>query len=139
MTLSSDIDAKIRKSFSLQGLMTRFEAELMEVSEGRVVVSAPISPSVSQQHGAAHAGLTFALGDTAAGYAALSKFPLESEVLTVEMKINLMRPAFGDRLVAEGSVIKAGRKLSVVQARVFAETGAVRKEIALLQGTMIPA
>lgn len=139
MTLSSDIDAKIRKSFSLQGLMARFEAELMEVSEGRVVVSAPISPSVSQQHGAAHAGLTFALGDTAAGYAALSKFPLESEVLTVEMKINLMRPAFGDRLVAEGSVIKAGRKLSVVQARVFAETGAVRKEIALLQGTMIPA
>ena len=139
MTLSSDIDAKIRKSFSLQGLMARFEAELMEVSDGRVVVSAPISPSVSQQHGAAHAGLTFALGDTAAGYAALSKFPLESEVLTVEMKINLMRPAFGDRLVAEGSVIKAGRKLSVVQARVFAETGAVRKEIALLQGTMIPA
>ena len=139
MTLSSDIDAKIRKSFSLQGLMAHFEAELMEVSEGHVVVSAPISPSVSQQHGAAHAGLTFALGDTAAGYAALSKFPLESEVLTVEMKINLMRPAFGDRLVAEGSVIKAGRKLSVVQARVFAETGAVRKEIALLQGTMIPA
>ncbi len=139
MTILPEIDTKIRKSFLLQGLMAHFDAEIVDVSEGRVVVSAPISPSVSQQHGAAHAGLTFALGDTAAGYAALTKFPLDSEVLTVEMKVNLMRPAFGDRLVAEGGVIKAGRKLSVVQARVFAETGEVRKEIALLQGTMIPA
>ena len=54
------------------------------------------------------------------------------------MKINLLRPALGDRLVAEGRVIKPGRRVTVVQADVFAETGDVRKHIAVLQGTMIP-
>lgn len=139
MKLSTEIEAKVRKSFSMQGLMDQFEATIIEVSEGRVVISAPITSAVSQQHGAAHAGLTFALGDTAAGYAALTKFPFESEVLTVEMKVNLMRPAFGDRLIAEGRVVRAGRKLTVVQAHVFAATNGEQKEVALLQGTMIPA
>ncbi|NNL73545.1 MAG: PaaI family thioesterase, partial [Silicimonas sp.] len=62
----------------------------------------------------------------------------DSEVMTVEMKINLLRPALGDLLIAEGRVIKPGRRVSVVAAEVFAVTDGVRKQIALLQGTMIP-
>ena len=54
------------------------------------------------------------------------------------MKINLMAPAAGDRLVAEGRVVRAGRRLIVVTAEVFAETNGDRRSIALLQGTMIP-
>ena len=60
-----------------------------------------------QQHGAGHAGLAFSLGDSAAGYAALSVMAAGSEVMTVEMKINLLSPALGDRLVAEGRVLRA--------------------------------
>ncbi len=83
---------------------------------------------------------SFALGDSAAGYAALSMMPPGSEVLTVEMKINLIAPAAGQRLIAEGEVIRSGRRLSVVRATVLAEdaTGD-RKPTAILQGTMIPA
>lgn len=137
--LPPEIIAKIQSSFASQGLMGNFEAEILEISDGYVVVAAPITEATSQQHGAAHAGLTFALGDTAAGYAALTKFPIDSEVLTVEMKVNLMRPAVGERLIAEGRVVRAGRKLSVVQATVFAEHSGDRKDVAVLQGTMIPA
>ena len=43
-----------------------------------------------------------------------------------------------DRLVAEGRVIRAGRRILVVAADVFAETGGARKHVAMLQGTMIP-
>ena len=65
--------------------------------------------------------------------------PAEAEVLTAEMKINLMAPAQGDRLLAEGRVVKAGRRLVIVTAEVWAITGEARKQVALLQGTMLPA
>ncbi len=138
MTPTPEIEEKVRSSFARQGLMQTFTAELLLVESGRVHIAAPISDTVSQQHGAAHAGLTFALGDSAAGYSALTTLGCDAEVMTVEMKINLLRPAIGDRLVAEGRVIKPGRRLIVVQADVFAETAEQRSQVALLQGTMIP-
>jgi len=137
MSLPKDIEAKIRASFNAQSMMTTLSAELTDLSEGRATITAPILPGSLQQHGAAHAGLTFSIGDSAAGYSALTMFPLAAEVLTVEMKINLMAPGIGDRLVAEGRVIKSGRRLTVVQSEVFAERDGKRKQIALLQGTMI--
>jgi len=130
---------EIRRSFAAQGLMRTLGAELGPLEPGRATVSAPIRPEASQQHGFAHAGLTFALGDSAAGYAALSLLPEGAEVLTVEMKVNLLSPAAGDRLVAVGEVVKPGRRLVVVKAEVHAEKGGERRLVALLQGTMIPA
>ena len=58
--------------------------------------------------------------------------------MTVEMKINLLSPALGDRLVAEGRVLRAGRRIVVVAAEVWAETGGTRKHAATLLGTMLP-
>jgi len=140
MSLDDKIAAKVRASFVRQTMMATLGAELTDLAEGATTITAPILPGSQQQHGAAHAALTFAIGDSAAGYAALTLFPLEAEVLTVEMKINLLRPALGDRLVAKGRVIKPGRRLTIVQAEVFAEQGDTPpKQVALLQGTMIPA
>ena len=118
--------------------MLTLGAQIERVEEGSVILSAPLSDRVSQQHGAAHAGLTFALGDSAAGYSALTLMGSDTEVMTVEMKINLLSPAFGDRLVATGKVEKAGKRLLVVTARVEAETDGQRKLVAIMQGTMIP-
>jgi acyl-coenzyme A thioesterase PaaI-like protein len=67
-------------------------------------------------------GWPSAIGDSAAGYSALTLMPEGAEVMTVEMKINLMSPALGDRLVAEGRVIRGRRRIVVVAADVFAET-----------------
>lgn len=139
MSLAPEIEAKVRASFGRQGLLRSFGAEIVTVEPGLVRIAAPLSEAVSQQHGAAHAGLTFALGDSAAGYAALTLIEGTADVMTAEMKINLLRPALGDRLVAEGRVIKPGRRLIVVQADVFAEAGGERKQVALMQGTMVPA
>ncbi len=129
---------KVRRSFDGQSLMRSFQARLEGVEPGQCCIVAPILPGHCQQHGYAHAGLTFAIGDSAAGYAALSLLPGKSEVLTVEMKINLLAPADGDRLRAVGRVVKPGRRLIVVAAEVFVQKDGVERQVALLQGTMIP-
>jgi uncharacterized protein (TIGR00369 family) len=130
----------IRASFARQGLMTTLGAEILDLSRGHALLRMPITDAVGQQHGFAHAGASFALGDSAAGYAALSTMPEGSEVLTIEMKINLIAPASGRFLLARGEVLKAGRRLSVVRATIEAEAAdGSRKPVALLQGTMIPS
>lgn len=130
----------IRTSFARQGLMGTLGAVIDDIGPGRVVLSMPITPAIGQQHGFAHAGASFALADSAAGYSALSILPEGTEVLTVEMKINLVAPAAGERLIAMGEVVKPGRRLIVVRAtvRCVAADG-TRRDTALLQGTMIPA
>jgi uncharacterized protein (TIGR00369 family) len=129
---------RIIESFNRQSMMVTLGATLGGIDAGRVVIRAPIAAHVLQQHGAAHAGLAFTLGDSAAGYAALTLMPPAVEVMTVEMKVNLLSPAVGDSLEAIGEVVRAGRRLSVVRAEVFALSGAGRKTVAVLQGTMIP-
>ncbi|QBY01199.1 PaaI family thioesterase [Rhodophyticola sp. CCM32] len=132
-------DARIRDSFARQGLMDSFGARLEQVSSGRVLLSAPITAASSQQHGFAHAGLTFALGDSASGYAALTQMAEGAEVMTVEMKINLIAPGDGLRLWAHGEVVKPGRRLFVTRCTVEVERpDGSRRDVALLQGTMIP-
>lgn len=132
------LDRRIRASFDRQSMMATLGARLLRVAPGQCLLRAQIAPHVLQQHGAAHAALAFALGDSAAGYAALTTMPEGAEVMTVEMKINLLAPAVGEALEAEGRVIRAGRRLTIVTAEVFALTGTARKSVALLQGTMIP-
>lgn len=136
--MSPDIEQRIRSSFAAQSMMTTLGARLVSLSSGMVQIEAEILPGSRQQHGFGHAGLTFAIGDSAAGYAALSMMPEGAEVLTTEMKINLLAPARGERLIARGRVIKPGRRLVIVQADVHALEGEVETHIALLTGTMIP-
>ena len=137
--MTPEIEAKIRASFAAQSMMETFGARITALESGLCIVKAPVLPGALQQHGHAHAGLAFSLGDSAAGYAALTQMPDEAEVLTVEMKINLLAPARGDQLIAEGRVEKLGRRLLVVAASVYVQQGDFRTKIALLQGTMIPA
>ena len=64
---------------------------------------------------------------TAAGYAAFTLMPEGAAVLTVEFKMNLLRPARGAVALARAEVLKPGRTLMAVRADVFcraAEAGA---------------
>ena len=129
---------RIHQSFNAQTMMKTLGATMVEVAKGAVEIHAPILPIAQQQQGFGHAGLTFSIGDSAAGYAALTCLPLDQEVVTSEIKINLLAPAVGDYLIAKGSVAKAGRRMIVVTSQVFARNGQTDKLIAILQGTMVP-
>ena len=138
MGLSPELLNKVNASFAAQSMMVSINAEIVNIEAGRVSIAAPILPGFTQQQGFGHAALTFALGDTAAGYAALTVMPENAEVLTAEIKINLLAPAMGHRLRAEGRVIKPGKRLVIVQSDVYAETQDGDRHIAMLMGTMVP-
>ena len=136
--MTTDAFDHIRRSFDAQSMMRTFGASLKRIEPGRVVVEAPILPGSRQQHGFGHAGFTFANGDSAAGYSAISVLPPDREVMTTEMKINLLAPAKGELLRATGRVVKPGRRLVIVTAEVHAIEGDKETLVALLQGTMLP-
>ncbi|MGB0658891.1 MAG: PaaI family thioesterase [Mangrovicoccus sp.] len=129
---------RISTNFAKQSMLTTIGARLELAELGRCVITAPIGEAFRQHHGFAHAGFTFTLGDTAAGYAALSHMREGAEVVSVEVKMNMLAPAVGDYLVATGSVLRAGRQIVAVRAEVEAVTGDQRKLVAALQGTMMP-
>lgn len=137
--ISSDLVAKIQNSFAAQGLMSHLGARLGTISKGEVHIHQPMGDNVTQQHGFFHGGVTGAIADSAGGYAALTMFDAESEVLTVEYKINLVAPAIGDELEAVGTVIKPGRTLTICNIEVFAHNEGQKKLVATGQQTLIRA
>ena len=133
-----DFATVVRESFARQGLMQMMGATLDRVEPGVVDISMPYSETLTQQHGFMHAAAITAIADSASGYAALSLMPAESEVLTIELKVNLLRPAAGTHFVAEGRVIKPGKTITVSRADVFARTDdGVPTLVATLTATMI--
>ena len=130
-------ETRIRSSFLKQGLMSTLGARLGRVAPGFVEIWLAPHPAVSQQHGFVHAGAVSAIADSAAGFAALSLMPAGTGVLTTEFKINLLAPTVGERIVARGRVVKAGRTLTLSQADVFAESAGQEKLVALLTATLM--
>ena len=133
----SDIAQRIADSFQKQGLMATLGAELLLAQEGEVQIAKPFSKHLSQQQGFIHAGAVTSIVDSACGYAALTKAPAGCEVVTAEFKINLLRPAIGDRFVAIGKVTNAGKMLTVCTGEVHAYTGDSSKLVALMQATIV--
>ena len=118
--------------------MALIGAELTSVDPGLIEITLPYRTDLTQQHGYLHAGVVTTIADSACGYAAYSLMPAGTEVLSVEFKINLLRPAKGEHFLARAEVIKPGRMLTVVRADVFGiSEGKERELVATMQGTMI--
>jgi len=112
-------------------------ARLSLVEPGVVEIALPYRADLTQQRGYLHAGVITTIADSACGYAAFTLMPPGSNVLSVEFKVNLLRPAQGTTFVARAKVIKAGRTLTVVRANVFGIDNNERELVATMQGTMI--
>ena len=136
---SAEKESEVRESFARQGLMRAIGAELVTVGPGRCIVEVPYSEKVGQQQGFFHGGVIGAVADTAGGYAALSLLPVGSEVVTLEYKINFLRPAVGVRLFAEGSVLRAGRSVTVTRVDVYVEAQGTTSLCAALQQSIMRA
>jgi uncharacterized protein (TIGR00369 family) len=129
---------EIKQSFAKQTIMALIGAELSRVEAGIVEITLPYRPDLAQQHGYLHAGIVTTIADSACGYAAYSLMPPETEVLSVEFKVNLLRPAKGEVFLAVAEVVKAGKTLTVVRADVFGmDHDGQRELVATMLGTMI--
>jgi uncharacterized protein (TIGR00369 family) len=139
--LNPSFAAEVRQSFAAQSMMSLIGAYLMKVEPGVVEIALPYRRDLTQQHGYLHAGVVTTIADTACGYAAYSLMPAGTQVLSVEFKLNLLRPGQGEQFVAHAEVIKPGKTLTVARADVFAITRdgeAQQKElIAAMQATIM--
>lgn len=128
---------RVRASFARQGAMRTIGARIAAVEPGYCAIELTPTPALSQQHGYVHAGIVAAIADTAGGYAGFTLFPADASVLTVEFKLNLLAPADGERLVAEGFVVKSGRTLTITRGEVSAHAAGRRTLVAVMQQTLM--
>lgn len=125
----------IEESFHSQGFLKTLGAELIEVQEGSVTIACAYKEGLTQQNGFFHAGVLASLMDAACGYAALTMMPEGSNVLSVEFKTNLMRPATSKKIIATGQVIKPGRTLYFCEGTIIDAVS--KKLLASMSATMI--
>lgn len=116
---------RIQRSFGAQDFMRTLGARLESCEPGIARIGCEVTEGLKQQHGYAHAGVLASLADSACGYAALSMMPDGSEVVSVEFKINMLRPCTAKEIVAEGRVLKNGRSIVVCEGVVRDRSGEV--------------
>ncbi|HXD32153.1 MAG TPA: PaaI family thioesterase [Pyrinomonadaceae bacterium] len=129
---------EIKRSFAQQAVMSLIGAALTRVEAGLVEITLPFRSDLTQQHGFLHAGIVTTIVDSACGYAAYTLMPAASEVLSVEFKMNMLRPARGLKFVARAQVIKSGKTLTVARGDVFGVNESEEQElVATMLATMI--
>lgn len=132
-----DYAAKVRDSFARQPAMTLIGAAMTHLEPGFCEVTLPYRADLTQQHGFIHGGIVGMIADSACGYAGYSMMPPGGSVLTVEYKINMLSPGMGDKLIARGKVLKAGKSLVITQCDVFAVQNGAEKLAAVMQQTLM--
>jgi uncharacterized protein (TIGR00369 family) len=85
---------------------------------GRFRSRVEIKEDHRQQDGFIHAGVMATMADHTAGYSAFTVVPEEMQILTIEFKVNFLRPAFGTALVCRSQVIREGRQIIISESEV---------------------
>jgi uncharacterized protein (TIGR00369 family) len=95
----------------------QFEPDVIERGyfQSRVV----IREHHRQQDGFIHAGVIATMADHTAGYAAFTTVPEDFQILTIEFKVNFLRPAYGGSLVCRSRVIRQGTQIIISESEVF--------------------
>ena len=110
-------------------------AELLSFSQGYAELKIPIRPELKQQHGFVHGGVISYAADNALTFAGGSV--LGTGVTTSEFKINYLRPAIGDFLVARASVVYSGKSQAVCRCDVVVSKEGRESMCATSQGTIV--
>ncbi len=133
--------AGIVDTLETQPFMTLLGVRLGDIGPGVASMSMPLRADLLQHTQSAHAGATTALVDNTCAAAAFTLMGPGQTVVSVEFKINFLRLAKGERLIAEARVMKPGRAFFVCQGDVYGEEGDTRTHVAHMVATMavIPA
>ncbi len=130
-----DIQAFARQVFLSQPFSLLIGAELVSVGDGNAQIALDIQAQHKQQHGFVHGGVVSYLADNAITFA--GGLALDGNALTVEFKLNYLRPALGSRLIAQAQARSAGKRIAVCQCEVHVVQGETQKLCALAQGTVV--
>lgn len=109
-------------------------AELTHLMPGDVELQLPLRDDLKQQDGFAHGGVVSCLADNALTFAGGTA--MRVPVVTSEYKINYLKPAMGERLVARAKAVGVGRSQAVCRCDVFSVLGHEETLCAVAQGTI---
>jgi uncharacterized protein (TIGR00369 family) len=118
---SEPVSQELRRIFDQAPFIADLGVRLQGIGLGECETVLELERRHLQQDGFVHAGVQAALADHTAGAAAATLVGPSEYVLTVEFKINLLRPARGDRLRCRATVLKPGARIDVVESEVWAE------------------
>ncbi len=90
-----------------------------KIKKGLMESSVTIGENHKTQDNFIHAGLIATMSDHTAGYAAYTLVPDNIRILTIEFKINFLKPAYGNELLCKSEVISQGKQIIVAQSTVF--------------------
>ena len=124
-----------REVLAKQPFSVLLGAELAALSPGKVDLQLALKPEHLQQNGFAHGGIVSYLADNALTYAGGTA--MQVPVVTSEFKINYVRPAVGERLIARASADAVSKTQAVCRCEVFAVKDGAEKLCALAQGTIV--
>lgn len=132
------VEAVIRDAIGRQGFMKLVGANIDALSPGTAVLSLERRDEVLQQHGFFHGGVIAFLVDNTTTIAAgtLADRSAGVTILTAEYKLNFTSPARGEKIVCEANVVKPGKRMSVVEAKVFSHEGGEAKLCAIALATI---
>src|SRR3954470_7501432 len=128
----------IRSTLESQGFTKLMGAEVVAVEPSVVTMAVNRRPELLQQNGLFHGGVIAYLIDNATTAAAATVIDrARRSVITAEYKINLIAPSTGDRLTCRAEVVKAGRTLTVVDAKIFCRIDGAEKLVAIALATIV--
>ena len=131
------LDHAIRSALDAQGFLHHMGARVDAVTRGQVVMSVERRTELLQQHGFFHGGVVAFLVDNATTAAAGTVIDRATQTcLTAEYKLNIVAPALGDRLFCTATVVKPGRRLTIVEAKVHSHAGDKTKLVAIALATI---
>ena len=119
-----------------QGFPAYVGYRVTRVSWGRFETQLAIEHRHAQQDGFVHAGVTGTMADHTMGYAAYTVIPEDHRILSVEYKLNFIRPAVGQELICRARIIKPGRTLIPTEAEVLAANRGATKLVAKAMASM---
>ncbi|MEH6633163.1 MAG: PaaI family thioesterase [Halopseudomonas aestusnigri] len=128
----------IRDSHDNTGFGQTLGATFKVIEPGYVEMELPFRHGLSQHHGFFQGGVIGALADYVGGYATYTLIEENDSILTVEYKINMMAPGAGELLIAKGTVLRAGRRVTIARMDVYAlQTDGSEVHVAAAQGTFM--
>ena len=123
-----------RRVLAAQSFSVLLDARVTVFGAGAAEVRIPITSNLKQQNGFVHGGVVSYAADNVLTFAGGSI--LGRAVVTSEYKINYVRPAGGDELVARASVVHAGKNQAVCRCEVYSVSAGQETLCAVAQGTI---
>lgn len=124
-----------REVLAQQAFSRLLGAELTRLVPGEAELRLALRDELRQQNGFAHGGVVAYLADNALTYAGGTA--MRVPVVTSEFKINYVRPATGEALIARAKALVVGKTQSVCRCEVYAVIGTDETLCALAQGTIV--